>query len=119
MNIVCQCFLHLQSVNNKQKCSGGLLIAIIMGVLVDITITKANKHFGLYCDNEAQSTQCSYETFSQNNLLNTLAKFVRFTAEHPVCSSRSDLILDLETFGGFIQSYYFTILSYVKAHHRM
>jgi hypothetical protein len=47
----------------SKKCSGGLLIAVIMGVLVDNTITKANNHFGPYCDNEAESTHGLYEIF--------------------------------------------------------
>jgi hypothetical protein len=55
-----------------------------MGVLVDNTITKASDHFGPYCDNEAESTNGLYEIFAQNNHLSTLAKFVGFTAEHPV-----------------------------------
>jgi hypothetical protein len=37
-----------------KKSSGGLLIAIIMGVLVDNTITKANKHFGPNRDNDKE-----------------------------------------------------------------
>jgi hypothetical protein len=68
----------------QQKGSGGLFIAIIMGVLVDNTITKGNRHFGPYRDNEAESTHGLYEIFVQNNLPKTLAKFVGFTAEHPV-----------------------------------
>jgi hypothetical protein len=74
------CFLHLQSVNNKQKCTGGLLIAIIMGVLVDNTITKANNHFGPKPNRPMVYTRF----FAQNNLPSTLEKFVGFTAEHPV-----------------------------------
>jgi hypothetical protein len=46
-----------------KKCSGGLLTAIIMGDLVDNTITKANNHFGPYCDNEAESNHGLYEIF--------------------------------------------------------
>jgi hypothetical protein len=63
MTTVCPWFLHLQSVNNKQKCSGGLLIATIMAILVNNTITKVNYHLGLYCDKEAKSTHCVYEIF--------------------------------------------------------
>jgi hypothetical protein len=55
-----------------------------MGVLVDKTITKTSNRFGPYCDNEAESTHGLYEIFAQNNLLNTLAKFVGFTAERTV-----------------------------------
>jgi hypothetical protein len=54
---------HLQSVNSKQKCSGGLLIAIIMGILVHNTITKVNNHFGPYHNNEAKSTHGLNEIF--------------------------------------------------------
>jgi hypothetical protein len=46
-----------------KKCSGGLLIAIIMGILVDNTITKVNNHIGPYCDNKAESTHGLYEIF--------------------------------------------------------
>jgi hypothetical protein len=34
-----------------------------MGVLVDNTIIKAIKHFGLYRNNEAESTHGLYEIF--------------------------------------------------------
>jgi hypothetical protein len=47
----------------QKKSSGGLFIAIIMDVLVDNTITKANKHFGPYRDNEAESTHGLYAIF--------------------------------------------------------
>jgi hypothetical protein len=35
----------------KQQSSGRFLIAIVMGILVDNTITKANNHFIPYRDN--------------------------------------------------------------------
>jgi hypothetical protein len=58
------CLLHhLQSVQQTKKYSGELLIAIIMDVLVDNTITKANNHFSPYHDNEAESTHGLYEIF--------------------------------------------------------
>jgi hypothetical protein len=44
-----------------KKWSGGLLIAIILGVLVDNTITMVNNHFSPYHDNEAESTHGLYE----------------------------------------------------------
>jgi hypothetical protein len=46
-----------------KECSCGLLIAIVMGVLVNNTITKANIHFGPYRDNEVESTHGLYEVF--------------------------------------------------------
>jgi hypothetical protein len=76
-----------------KKCSGGLLIAIITGVLVDNTITKTNNHFGSYCDNESESTHGLYEIFAQNNLLNRLAKSVGFTAEHSVYSTVNNIFI--------------------------
>jgi hypothetical protein len=58
-------------VNNKQKCSGRLLIAIIMGFLVDNTTKKPNR------------PMVYMRFFAQNNLLNMLEKFIGFTVEHP------------------------------------
>jgi hypothetical protein len=54
---------HLQSGRGGVEGNGGLLIAIIVGVLVDNTITKANKHFDQYRDNAAKSTHGLYEMF--------------------------------------------------------
>jgi hypothetical protein len=46
-----------------KKFCGGLFIAIVMGVLVDNTMTKVNNHFGPYHDKEVKSTHGLYEIF--------------------------------------------------------
>jgi hypothetical protein len=53
----------MTEMRNPPKGSGGLLIAIIMGVLVDNTMTKRNNHFGPYHDNETELTHVLYEIF--------------------------------------------------------
>jgi hypothetical protein len=56
MNTVCPCLSPPPVGKRTKKCSGGLLIAIIMGVLVDNIITKANNNFGPHSDNKDEST---------------------------------------------------------------
>jgi hypothetical protein len=46
-----------------KKCSDGLLIAILKGVSVGNTMTKANKHVGPHRVSKAESTHASYEIF--------------------------------------------------------
>jgi hypothetical protein len=51
------------AISNPPLPFGGFLISVIMGVLVNNSITKANKHFGQYRDNEAELTHGLYEIF--------------------------------------------------------
>jgi hypothetical protein len=63
MNIVCPCFLHLQSENKKQKMQWRIAHCSRNGRFIYNTITMSNKHFGPYLDNEAESTYAFYEIF--------------------------------------------------------
>jgi hypothetical protein len=63
-----------------------------MGVLVDDTITKANNHFGPYCDNEAESTHDFYEIFLLRPPEHA-GEVSRFHCGTPVSSQQSKLRL--------------------------
>jgi hypothetical protein len=49
------------SKQETKKFSSGLLIAVVMGGLVNNTMTKANNNFSPYRDNEAESTHGVYK----------------------------------------------------------
>jgi hypothetical protein len=63
MNLNTYVFSTSSQYTTNKKCSDRLLIAIIMVILVDNTITMVNNHFSQYCDNEAESTHGLYEIF--------------------------------------------------------